>query len=175
MGYAVTWKILEEIVIELRKKGIAVPEKVMTDLRSAKTMIKLVDAVDKDKGEMAAKLEQCLTDVEIHLITEAQKSFPQDRVDEWLQRLNQATCDECVSVPQMEEETRFISGVPRDQKWMRVEPIAILPLKKLKTLADETGLSYKPDKDDHLIVYGEAVQIREFVKKMAEQTQKTPE
>ncbi len=110
----------------------------MTDLRSANTMIKLVDAVDEDKGEMAAKLEQCLTDLEVHLITEAQKSFPQDRVDEWLQRLNQATCDESVSVQQMEEETRFISGVPRDQKWMRIETIASLPLKKLKALADET-------------------------------------
>ena len=172
MGYSAVWKILEEIIIEFRKKGMGVPEKVMTDLRSAKTMIRLIDAVDKDRGEMKQKLEQCLTDVEAYLIAEAQKMFPQERIDEWLQRLNQATCDVGKPALQTEQETSFVSGIPHDQKWIRVEPIASLPLEKLKALAEETELLFKTDKDDHLIVYGKAEKIREFVKKMTEQTQR---
>lgn len=49
MGYAVTWKILEEIVIELRKKGIAFPEKVMADLRSANTLSNSLTLLMKTK------------------------------------------------------------------------------------------------------------------------------
>jgi len=172
MGYSAVWKILEEIVIEFRKKKLEMPEKVMTNLRSAKTMIRLLDTVDKDKGEMAPKLEQCLTDVEAYLITEAEKSFPQKLIDEWLQRLNQATCDVCTLALQPEEETRFVSGVPRDQKWVRVKPIASLPLTKLKKLAQETGLSFRSDKDNHVIVYGKSENIKEFFKKMTDQTGK---
>jgi len=175
MGYSAVWKVLEEIVIEFRKKKLEMPEKVMTNLRSAKTMIRLLDTVDKDKGEMAPKLEQCLTDVEAYLITEAQKSFPQKLIDEWLQRLNQATCDVCTPAPQVEEKTRFVSGVPRDQKWVRVKPIASLSLTKLKKLAEETELSFRPDKDNHLIVYGKSENIKEFIKKMTDQTGKESE
>ena len=173
MGYAATWKIVEEIVVEFRKKGIVIPEKVMTDLRSAKTLIKLMDTVDKDKGEVGLRIEQYLTNVEGYLFTEAQESFPPERIDEWLRRLNQSSCDACVSTVETDEETRFISGVPRDQKWVRVKPIGTLPLEKLKKLAEDAKLSFEPDKDGHLVVYGREENIREFVKKMTEHTSKT--
>ena len=172
MGYSAVWKILEEIVIEFRKKGMTVTEKAMTDLRSAKTMIRLMDAVDRDRNEMAPKLEEYLTSLEGYLITKAQENFPPQKIDEWLRRLNQATCDVCVSASQTKEKTTFVSGVPRDQKWVRVKPINSLPLEKLETLAEEVDLSFRPDKDDHLIVYGKEENIKEFVKKMTEQATK---
>ena len=172
LGYSATWKTLEEIVIEFRKKGITVPETVMTDLRSAKTLIKLMDAVDKEKGEMSLRVEQLLASIEGYLITEAQKSFPPERIDEWLERLNQASCEVCTSTVEKEEKTRFISGVPRDQKWMRVKTRATWPTEKLKELAEDSGLSYMPDKEDHIIVYGNGENIKEFVRKMTNQIAK---
>jgi hypothetical protein len=40
MGHTmVAWKILEELLIELRKKGIQVPVNVFEDLRAARSMI----------------------------------------------------------------------------------------------------------------------------------------
>jgi len=138
-------------------------------LKSAKTMIKLMDAVDKDKGELVPKLEQYLASVEGALITEAEKSFPPERVDDWLRRLDAASCDACVTEVHAKEETRFIAGVPRDQKWIRVKPIASLPAEKLKELAEEACLSVQHEDDGHLIVYGKAEGIKEFVKKMTSQ------
>ena len=38
MGYAAVWKFLEEIIIELRKKGVETPAAVMNDLKSAKVL-----------------------------------------------------------------------------------------------------------------------------------------
>src|SRR4030067_3739421 len=108
MGYSETWKIQEEIIIDFRKKGLPVPATVMTDLKAAKTMIKLMDA-ETGKGEMAPQTEQYLRNVESHLITEAQKHFPPERIDEWLRRLDAATVETCVCARgDGKEESRVI-------------------------------------------------------------------
>jgi hypothetical protein len=177
MGYEASWKILEEIIIELRKKGVATPQNVMSDLKSAKVLMKIMDASDKDRGETAPKIEQYLGSIEAYLITEAQTKFAPERIDAWLRRLEEASRDTCqtCSVPtetKKKAETKFITGLPRDQKWIRVEPLASLPAEKLKQLAGETSLSFREETDGHLTVYGTAENIRAFVKKMAEQTTK---
>ena len=70
------------------------------------------------------------------------------------------------------EETKFVTGVPRDKKWIRVEPLASLPSEKLKQLAAETSLSFREEKDGYLLVYGSAESIKEFVRKMKTQNTK---
>ena len=177
MSYETSWKILEEIIIELRKKGLATPQNVMNDLKSAKVLMKIMDASDKDRGETAPKIEQYLGSVEAYLITEAQKMFLPAQIDAWLRRLEEASCDTCVTcgVPTEKKEkaeAKFITGLPRDQKWIRVEPLVSLPAEKLKQLAEETSLSFREEADGHLTVYGSAENIRAFIKKMTEKTSK---
>ncbi len=173
MGYSETWKILEEIIIELRKKGQPAPENVMSDLKSAKTMIKLMDT-GEGRGEIGPKVEQYLASVEAYVVTEAEKIFPSERIDEWLRRLEGSSCDVCAGQAKAtsKEESRFVPGLPRDQKWIRITPIASLPQEKLEQLAVESSLSFKEEKDGHLIVFGDAEAIREFVKKMTTQAGK---
>jgi hypothetical protein len=177
MGYEAVWKVLEEIIIELRKKGVATPPRVMNDLKSAKVLMKILDASESDRGETAPKIEQYLGSLEAYLVTEAQKTFAPARIDEWLRRLEEASCDTCQTCRVEREkkekvEPKFITGVPRDQKWIRVEPLASLPAEKLKQLAEETSLSFREEKDGHLVVYGSAENIKKFVKKMTERAAK---
>ena len=177
MGYEAVWKILEEIIIELRKKGVATPQKVMNDLKSAKVLMKILDASDKDRGETAPIIEQYLGSVEASVITEAQKVFALARIDGWLKGLEEASRDTCQTCGVSKEkkpksESKFITGLPRDQKWIRVEPLTSLPAEKLKQLAEKTSLSFREETDGHLTVYGSAENIRTFVKKMTEQTAK---
>lgn len=168
MGYQGVWKVLEEIILEFRKKRVTVPQAIMNDLKSAKVMIKIMDA-DESRGETAPKVEQYLGSVEAYLVTEAQKKFEPARIDEWLRRLEAAACEiGGVEGKEKEEASRFISGVPRDQKWIRVEPLTSLPLEKLKQLAKETNLSGTMQEDGRLLVYGKAEDIKEFVKTMTE-------
>ncbi len=173
MGYSTTWKILEEIIIEFRKKNLSIPEHIMNDLRSAKTLIKLTDT-DKEQGEIAPKIEQYLSSVEAYLVTEAQKTFPSEQIDEWLRKLEASSHNTYLNEPEQirQEEYRFVPGLPRDQKWVRVKPIASLPQEKVEQFAKESGLSVKVEKDSYLTVYGDAEGIKEFVKLMTEQTSK---
>ena len=168
MSHLAVWKALEEMIIEFRKKGLPVPVTVMNDLKSARTMIKIVN-VDEGRGETIQKIEEYLGNVESYLVTEAQEKFEPEYIDEWLRRLEEVSCETC---EEKAEKTRFISGLPRDQKWIRVEPLASLPLEKLKQLAEESNLSYSAQEDGRLLVYGKAEDIKEFVKKMTEQTSK---
>jgi hypothetical protein len=169
MGYMALWKVLEEIIIEFRKEGLTIPQKIMNDLKSAKVMIKIMD-VDECLGETAPKIKQYLGSVEAYLITEAQKKFESARIDEWLRRLEEATWDTCEI--EKKEKAKFISGVPRDQKWIRVTPLDNMSLEKLKQLAEKTSLSSHVQEDRRLVVYGKVENIREFVKKMTAPTSK---
>jgi hypothetical protein len=168
MGYLAVWKVLEEIITEFRKKGLPIPATVMNDLKSARTMIKIMDA-DTGHGESRQKIEEYLGTVEAYLVTGAEKHFAAERIDKWLKRLEIANCETC---EENAEESRFIAGVPRDQKWIRVEPLAILPLEKLRQLAEETNLSASTQKDGRVVVYGRAEDLKEFVKKMTTETNK---
>jgi hypothetical protein len=176
MGYAAVWKILEEIIIELRKKGVETPAAVMNDLKSAKVLMNVLDVTERDRGEAEPKIEQYLGSVEAYLVTEAQKTFPPAHIDTWLRRIEEANCDTCqtCSVPTEQPEraeAKFITGVPRDQKWIRVKPLPNLPAEKLKQLAEETNLAYR-EENEHLIIHGTAENIKNFIKKMTQQTAK---
>jgi len=162
MGYLDVWKVLEVMITDLRKRGLIVPVEVMSNLKSAKTMIKILKA-DPTRGETSQKIEEYLASVESYLVTEGQK-FGTEYVDEWLKRLDEASRK---TLEEEEEETRFISGLPREHKWIRVKPSAELPLEKLKLLAGKSKLSYRTQNDGYLLVYGEDERVKEFVKKMA--------
>ena len=171
MGHLAVWKVLEEMIIEFRKKGLPIPVTVMNDLKSARTMIKL-SSVDESRGEISQKVEEYLGSVESYLVTEAQKHLAPEYLDGWLRRLEEATCDVCETEEKGKVESKFISGIPRDQKWIRVEPLASLPVEKLQQFAGETNLSSRVQEDGRLLVYGKAEKIKEFIKKMTEQTSK---
>ena len=177
MGYEAVWKVLEEITIELRKKDMKIPPSVMSDLKSAKILIKIQEASESDQGETAPKIEQYLGSVEAYLVTEAQKKFPPSRIDKWLKRIEKANCSICQTCTVKNQkterkETKFVTGVPRDQKWIRVKPLSNLPAEKLKQLAKKTNLSFREEQDDHIIIYGDGENIKKFVKKMTTQTSK---
>ncbi|MDI6806142.1 MAG: DUF2096 family protein [Candidatus Bathyarchaeia archaeon] len=163
MGYLAVWKVLEEMILEFRKKGIKVPAEVMDNLKSARTMIKILKA-DPSRGETMQKIEEYLSEVESYLISEGQKNFGAEYVDKWLKKLDEAS----MRIPDLEEEeTRFVPGLPREQRWIRVKPSAELPIEKLKALAEESNLLCELQSDGCLLVYGDGERLKEFVKKMA--------
>ena len=163
MGYVALWKTLEQMVTDFRKKGLIIPTEIMSDLRNAKTLTKILKA-EPNRGETIQKIEQCLENVESYLISEGQRKFGVEYVDRWLERLDKARRE---ILDEEDKETRFVPGIPRHRKWIRVTSSADLPLEKLTTIADQMSLSYNVHKNGSLLVYGEDQSIKDFVKKMA--------
>jgi hypothetical protein len=163
MGYLAAWKVLEEMVTDFRKKGIVVPVKIVDDLKSARTIINVLKA-DPTYGENLNKIEEYLENIESYLASEGQKRFGRAYVDKWLELRDKAGRS---GTDEEEEKPRLITGLPRDQKWIRLSPSKELPLEKLKTLADESNLSYEVQTGGHLLVFGADSRIKNLVKKIA--------
>jgi len=166
-----TWKTLEDMMIELKKKGVTIPENVMEDLRSAKSMIKLA-CTQGSHGNEVMKTEEYMANVEAYLVNEGQKAFGSEHVNGWLRRLEEAgACGE-VCEQTAEREAQFITGVPRDQKWVRVEPTEKLSTERIQQLAKEYNLQFNLQNDGRLLVYGKPSNLKAFVKQMTEETKK---
>ena len=164
MDYEEVWRTLADLLTELRKKGETIPADVMNDLRSAKTMIQILKA-DPTHTENIPRIETYLENVEFHLISAAQEKFGSEYVERWMKKLEEARR----KVYEMEEAApRFVPGIPRGKRWVRVQISHDTPQRSIERLAKENKLSHKMQKDGYMLVYGERESIKSFVKKLAE-------
>lgn len=162
MGYPAVWKVLEEIVTDFKKRKVTVPAEIMSDLKSARTVINILKA-EPSRGETMQEIDKYLGNVESYLVSEGQKRFGAGYIDEWLKRVDDARR----KVVDEKEEESFVPGLPRQQKWIRITPSAELPLEKLKAFAENSSLLYTIQPDGSLLVSGEGQAIKDFVKKIA--------
>jgi hypothetical protein len=164
MGYEEVWGVLADLLTELRKKDEAIPTYVMNDLRSAKTMIQVLKA-DPTHSENIPRIEAYLGNVEFHLISAAQEKFGAEYAERWMEKLEEAR----KQVYEGEKAAqRFVSGIPRGKRWVRVQVSEDTPQKDIERLAEENRLSSKSQEDGYVLVYGKNENIKSFLKKMAE-------
>ena len=171
MGHTMaSWKILEDLMIALKRKNIEIPAKVVEDLRAAKSTIQLT-CMEGSRGEAMQKAEEYSANVEAFLINEADKIMEPQVVNDWLKRLEQANTEVCEE--EQVGENKFVVGVPRDQKWVRVEPTESFPAERLEKLAAEKNLSFNKQADGKFVIYGQKEDISAFIKQMAAEKPKT--
>ncbi|UCE43466.1 MAG: DUF2096 family protein [Candidatus Bathyarchaeota archaeon] len=165
MGYEEAWMLLADLLTELKKTGETIPANIMKDLRSAKTMIKILKA-DPTHTENIPRVEIYLENLEFHLVPAAQKRFGIEFVDQWMKKLEEAKkriCDD-------EEEAaapRFVPGIPRGERWIRVQVSKETPQRNIERLAEENKLSYRTQEDGYLLVYGSDEGIKSFIKRLS--------
>ncbi|MDH5437482.1 MAG: DUF2096 domain-containing protein [Candidatus Bathyarchaeota archaeon] len=167
MGYGEAWKVLADLITELRKKGEIIPPHVMNDLRSAKTMIQILKA-DPTHLENLPRIETYLESVESSLVFMMQEKFGSSYVEQWIKKLEEAR-----RAPEEEEEAapRFVPGLPRGKHWVRVQVSEDAQKNDIKRLAKENKLSSKMQKNGYMLVYGDIENVKLFVKKMAKKLQ----
>jgi len=169
MGYGEAWKVLADLIVELRKKGEVIPANVMNDLRSAKTMIQVFKA-DITHIENIPQIETYLESVELHLFSVTEEKYGAKFVEEWMEKLSQARR----KVEETEETvSKFVPGLPRGKHWIRIQISKDTPRKEIERLAKEEKLSCKMQKDGYMLVYGNIESIKSFVKTRAEKMRKT--
>jgi len=163
MGYEEVWRVLDNLLTELRQRGEIIPADVMNDLRSANTMIGILKA-DLTHIENVPRVETYLENIEFQLISAAQERFGAGYVELWMKRLEEAR-----RVPEGRETApRFVPGVPRGKHWVRVEISEEAPQSEIEKFAEESRLSFKMQDDRYVLVYGKNANIKSFVRKLAE-------
>lgn len=164
INYAEAWKALDDLLADLRKMGETIPENVIIDLRSAKTMIQILKA-DPTHIENLPRIEIYLEKVESYLIIAAEKRFGSDYAERWMKKLMKAR-------GKIEEEAKVVSKVvprlPRGETWVRIQVSEDTLQEDIERLAEENELLHKLQDNGYLLVYGDGEKIKTFVKKMAE-------
>lgn len=161
MGQLDRWKVLEEIITDLRRKGIVVPSGTMTELRSARTLINVLEA-DPNCADINQKIDECLLGVESYVMSKAQMMFGTEYIEEWSKRLNQ----EEENLEERKDEGKLLPNIPRGAKWIRINP-STLPTDETKKFAEELHLSCIDQNEGYLLVHGEDESLRALVRKIA--------
>lgn len=169
MGYVEIWKIMDEMVMEFRKRNEPVPTNVIEDLRAAKTMIQVLNA-DPKRTEHVPSIEMYLGNVESYLIFVGDQKFGSQFADHWMERLREAkkTIKIGEKEPFLESTSKFVPGVPKGRKWLRVQVSADTSENEIKRLAEELGLSTEARADGYVLVYGDDEQLKRFIQKTGE-------
>jgi len=165
MGYGEVWKILDDLIIEFRKRGETIPPNVIEDLRAGKTMIQVLKA-DPTRAENIPSIETYLTNVESYLVFRAHQKFGAEFAENWMKKLRDARKTTYMGEEKAwEPSSKFVPGLPRNKKWVRVQVSAETPKNEITKLAAECGLSTKMQTDGYMLVYGEGEKLKLFVQK----------
>jgi len=170
MGYLGAWKVIEEMIIDLREKGILIPTETMTELQSAKTLVHVLEA-DSSKTDVTEQIDKCIFSLESYIMSKAEMVFGPEYVENWFVKLDQAK--ECPEEPKKETKSvpNIPHGLPRGTKWIRISP-STLPIDESKKIADALHLDCTVQDEGFLLVQGEDVQLRELVRMMAAKYEK---
>lgn len=168
MGWERRWRILADVITDLRRSGGDVPLSVINDLRSAKTMIEIVKA-DRSRPENISRLEEYLSNVEAYVLSAAKERFGENYVNDVLRRICEVEFEETAVEPQV----RFRPGLPREERWIRVQVADDVPLEVIREIAGECGLKCRVEEDGYVLVYGGDEGVKSFVKRMAEVVRET--
>jgi hypothetical protein len=169
VGYEEWWKTLENLIAEFRKRKSVIPSGVMTSLKSAKTLIEVYGA-DLSRVETISSIEEYLLQVESSLINLAEEEFGPAFVKRWIKKLENARkklSEHAPTVP------RFIPGLPKGESWIRILPSDEVLRKDVEELAGQFGLSCRLQEGGYILVYGSKGNVKDFVKKMADESRKT--
>ena len=164
-GFGARWRILSDLLVELRAHGADIPPYVVRDLRSARSLIEVLKADPGCEG-VAGRIDMLLTNVESFLLAEVEMRLGPEAAKEWEDRISKAISE--AEGASREAGARFRPGLPRGEHWIRVRPSEEIPRELVEELARTEGVSVELQPDGYLLVRGEEGKVKSFVRKMAE-------
>lgn len=169
MNYEYLWSVLEELIVELRSKGVPVAPELMDDLKSAQTFINIY-RTEPTALEIATKIALYLDKVESNLLYLAESDIGEDYAKEYMRRISEARMKGLREKATV--KPRFVSGVPKGEHWIRIEVSDLLSEKELNTLIERYGLSSKTQDNGYLLIHGRKENVKTFIKEVSEKIEK---
>lgn len=156
------WSALEELMAELRAKGISIPQEVVQDLASARTMTAIYRR-DPTVLTTEVEVESYLAKIEPALLYLAESAVGREYADSWQERIN---ASRSAVAERPARSPKFVPGVPKGQRWIRINVAGYLNEDEVGDLLARQSLSAKPQEDGYLLVYGSEGNVKDFVKEV---------
>ena len=162
-----TWLVLVDLLTDLRKKGIEIPDEVTKNVRLAKSTINFYKS-DPSNPEMIKELKRIndfLNSIQDTLLDIA-KIVGNEYEDEWLQKLMRASRGEKV-IEKEETSPKFVVGAPAGFSMVRVTFKEPLSEERLNDIAETHGVIIEFEEDDVVAIYGDKDNVKESLKEIA--------
>ena len=169
MDYLNLWQVLEELYNTLLKKGVTLPREIMDDLKSLKTLINIYK-VDVTTLNVATEIEIYLEKIESNLLYLAESDIGKAYAEKWLEKIYEARRGEVEK--RKTYQARFISGIPKNEHWIRMKTSDLMKDQDRKRLLDKFNLSSKPQNDEYILIHGKEENIRKFIKEVGKKIKK---
>ncbi len=167
-----TWLVLVELLTDLRKREVKIPEEITKNMRLARTTINFYKA-DPTNPEMMNELKRIndfLNSSQDALLNLADE-ISEDYKKEWLDKLIRASRGETV-VEKKETTPKFAVGVPAGFSMVRVTFQEPLSEERINDIAEEHGVIIEFEEDDVVAIYGDKDNVKASLKEISSFFQK---
>jgi hypothetical protein len=164
LNYEYLWKDIEALIIDLRSKGKSVPNEIVEDLKSAKTLMTIKD-IDP-LSQINAEVEDLLRRTEIALISDAESQLGKNYADKWLIRIQEAKSKEPEEIHK--RKIGFVTGIPKGEDWVRVRVSELIDMLDLVQVSSSLGLAYRKENKETIIIHGSPEKIKVFMRQLTE-------
>ncbi|MCL2696228.1 MAG: DUF2096 family protein [Clostridiales bacterium] len=164
-NYLSAAKRLDELMLALMDKGQTIPAHAAEDLKTGRSLAGILLRQHDDAAAM--KAQAILERVEMNLLSLAESTFGRESAEDWQKRIAEAYAQE--TGPESASASRFVTGVPKDAYWVRVQ--ADYPSQA--DVAPETfGLTAVAQEDGYLLIYGRKEDVSAFLNEIRERIRK---
>ena len=168
MNYEYLWKELEALVVDMRSKGKEVPNEVVEDLKSAKTLM-TIQSVDPSSS-VSADVEDYLRRTEAAVISNAEYYLGKEYAEQWLSKIQDAKARGLREYPK--KQVGFVSGIPKGDEWVRVKITDLVDIRTLDVIVHKLGLSKRVEAEDTVLLYGSPEKVKAFMKQLTEKVKR---
>jgi hypothetical protein len=169
MSYNSVCNKLEELMVELIKKGLTIPQPVIDDLKTCRTLISIyrTEPADPETAEDAAPY---LQKVEANLMVLAESAVSAEYADVWQNKIRAAYE---YSGEEPDTASKFVSGVPKGDYWIRIKTSELNIGGEIEEMLSRLGLFAKQNDDGYLLVHGKKENVTVFLKEVRQKVGKS--
>ena len=164
LNYYALWKLMANLIGDLKRSGMPISSQIMNDLRSMKTMMEIAK-IDRSNPDVKRRIEEYMNNLEAYLLPIARERLGQEYVDTLMDKIAEAQKN--MMMTEQKSEKRFPVGVPRDKHWIRIKLTKETPLDVIRQISEEMELNCNVQDDGYVLIYGEKEQIKKFVRRTA--------
>jgi hypothetical protein len=166
--------ILNELLGELKSRGVFIPDLTYADLRNSKMVIEYligfeqdIKGPDKKDEQLRVEMETKMESLRETLMVWAEEKEGVEFRKNWEERFQNALKQE---TPLEEIQTTPISDIPREKDvgFFRIRLPDEMPVEIISEVAEECGVLIHLDGDRHLQVSGKKDCVRDAMKKLGE-------
>jgi hypothetical protein len=170
MNFENACRKLDELMVDLIKKGVAIPDQVIDDLKSTRTLINIYksDPVEIDRTMETTPL---LKKAEFSLMFLADTRIGKEYADEWQNKIDIAYQTED---GRPASRAGYVPGVPKGESWFRIAASELSAMgQDLEELLGRLHLSSEPQTDGYLLIHGGKGDIMSFLKEVRQKVGKS--